>query len=587
MVKKTRYWKEYWWIISFIKPYKGTMFLLISCGVIISLTAMLIPRSIQFFIDRILPAQDLTLFLYMLLLLLAVLSVMILATGGKNLLQRIVREKAAKDLQHTAFSHLRKLGFSYFEQNSTGQTLSLLNTDVQDVQRIYRDYFPQIVLQSITCVIAFFIIASMNLVLSLIIIPCFLVYYIAGPWVERQAFLYLRSFNEHRVDVEKDIYETMSSMQEARAYRLEAWIRKRFIERLGHMNKDWLKSIIFAHTRGSIRRLTIYLAILILFVYGSHLVRVGVLSLGEFIAYYFYFFIVMNALTHLVTATTEQHTLMFQAKRLYDFCHLKPDVVESSNPKDLRFIKGSITVQHIHFSYPTYPNALKGVSFQILPGEHVALVGESGCGKTTLLKLLGRFYDMSKGQIFIDAIPIQELSLSSLRSNIGYVFQETYLFGTTIRENIAFGHPEASEEDIVEAAKLAFAHEFIMELPKGYDTLVGERGYKLSGGQKQRISIARMFIKNPAIVLLDEATSALDNISEAHVQQALEKLTQGRTTITIAHRLSTVQNCDKIIVMDKGRVVEEGTYDQLLQRKEGLYRLVHGQTVSVEEEVRA
>lgn len=582
MRKKTRYWKEYWWIISFIRPYKWTMLLLIGCGLIIAGTEMLIPKAIQYFIDHVLNHKDLPAFFYLILLLLVAVGILILATGGKNMLQRIIREKAAKDLQYTVFAHLRKLGFSYFEQHATGETLSLLNTDVQDVQKIYRDYFPNIVLSSITVIIAFTIIATMNPILSFIMIPCFLLYYTIGPWVERQAFLYLKSFNEQRTDLEKDLYETMSSMQESRAYRLETWNMQKFKARFKAMNQAWLTSAVYAHTRGSVRRLTVYIAVFVLFVYGSSLVQAGELTIGEFIAFYFYFFIVMFALTSLVTQTTEQYTLMFQAQRLYHFYKRQPDVLEAEHPDPLPPVQGSITFQDAHFSYPTFPQAINGVSFHIEAGQHVAIVGESGCGKSTLLKLLGRFYELEQGTILLDGIPIQSLALADLRSTIGYVFQETYLFGSTIRENIRFGQPDATEEEIIDAAKNAYAHEFIMELPYGYDTMVGERGYKLSGGQKQRIAIARMFIKNPAIVLLDEATSALDNVSEAHVQQVLEKLTQNRTTITIAHRLSTVQECDTIILMDKGNVIEQGTYEELLLRKKSFYHLVHGQLATKE-----
>jgi ATP-binding cassette subfamily B protein/subfamily B ATP-binding cassette protein MsbA len=356
----------------------------------------------------------------------------------------------------------------------------------------------------------------------------------------------------------------------------------RFLRRFKEMNKTWISSVIFAHTRGSVRRFTIYLAIFILFLYGSYLVRNNELSVGEFVAFYLYFFIVMNALTFIVTLTTEQYTLMFQAQRLYNFYKRVPDVQEPENPRSIANVKGEIIFKNVFFSYPAHPQVINGVSFHIEAGQNVALVGESGCGKSTLLKLLGRFYDVDQGEILLDGISIRDLSFAELRSSIGYVFQETYLFGTSIFENIRFGRPDASEEEIIEAAKRAFAHEFILELPDGYNTLIGERGYKLSGGQKQRIAIARMFVKNPVILLLDEATSALDNISEAKVQQALTELSKNRTTITVAHRLSTVQNSDKIIVLDRGKVVEEGTYDQLMQKKGSLYRLIHGNLITVE-----
>jgi ATP-binding cassette subfamily B protein len=262
-------------------------------------------------------------------------------------------------------------------------------------------------------------------------------------------------------------------------------------------------------------------------------------------------------MTVVITNLTEQRLLMFQGEILYQFMHQLPDVQEVSQPVKAQ-IQGRIEFNEVHFGYPSRADVIRGFTLDIQPGEKIALVGTSGNGKSTILKLAARFYDPLSGEIRLDGVPLKQLALGQIHDAMGYVFQETYLFGSTVRENIRFGQPEASDEQLYAAAEAAYAHEFILQLPEGYETIVGERGVKLSGGQKQRISLARLFLKNPAIVLLDEATSALDNQSERKVQLALDQMLKNRTTITVAHRLSTIRKADRIIVMDQGCIGRVG-----------------------------
>jgi ATP-binding cassette subfamily B protein/subfamily B ATP-binding cassette protein MsbA len=315
---------------------------------------------------------------------------------------------------------------------------------------------------------------------------------------------------------------------------------------------------------------------IVFFIFGSYLVKNGELTIGEFSAYIFYFMMVMAQINGLSYLFTEQLHLLGQAEKLYHFIKLKPDIVESREPQVLPQVDGNISLQNVSFHYKERPDILKDFFLEIKAGERVALVGASGNGKSTVLKLLDRFYDPEAGIITLDGVSLKDISLSQLRNSIGYVFQETYLFGASIKENIRFGNPEATDEEIIKAAKAAYAHEFIMETEQQYDTILGERGIRLSGGQKQRIAIARMFIKNPAILLLDEATSALDNVSETYIKNALDELSKGRTTIAIAHRISTVIDYDKIVYVQDGKVAEIGSYEELLQRRGLFYQLVEG-----------
>ncbi|WP_325176725.1 ABC transporter ATP-binding protein [Paenibacillus alkalitolerans] len=298
-----------------------------------------------------------------------------------------------------------------------------------------------------------------------------------------------------------------------------------------------------------------------------------------------YYFSAMHRLTIVVTNVTEQKVLMYQAERLYRFIRQRPQVEEAAHPQHLTEVRGEIQFENVSFDYHPGQPVLRGFNLNVAPGEKIALVGTSGNGKSTVLKLIGRFYDPVEGSVAIDGIPIRSLSFASLRGTLGYVFQETYIFGSSVKENIRFGKPDATEEEVIMAAKSAFAHDFISGLPEGYDTLVGERGVKLSGGQKQRIAIARMFIQNPAIILLDEATSALDNTSEAEVQKAFDTLLEGRTVIAVAHRLSTIMDFDRIVVMEDGRAVEMGTYGELIGLRGAFYQLSKGSRRQEEVEV--
>jgi ATP-binding cassette subfamily B protein len=346
--------------------------------------------------------------------------------------------------------------------------------------------------------------------------------------------------------------------------------------RISSYRRTSLLEMLYILLRATTRNFTIYLGAVLLFLIGASLLQSNELSLGEFTAFMLYYFRVMWGLTDLIKLITEQHVHLFQAEKLYQFKSQAPDVCEPESPITLPAVKGEITFENVNFSYRDGSSVLQDFNLKIRSGERIALIGKSGSGKSTVIKLIGRFYDPQSGDIFLDGINIRKLLFAQLRGALGFVFQETYLFGTTIRENIRFGNPQANEQQIIEAAKAAYAHEFIMEFPNGYDTLIGERGIKLSGGQKQRIAVARMLLKDPSIIILDEATSALDNISEREVQQALETLLKGRTTITVAHRLSTVQNYDIIAVLDEGKLVEMGRYEQLMKQHGYLYKMVEG-----------
>jgi len=574
-------WPIYRWIISYVARYKWPFVALIATGFVNSGVLLAIPKFIQQVIDVIVPTQDTAQLRVMLLVLVPLVVVMLGSMALRNLMQRIVQEKASSDLQLALFQHLRKLGFAHYETHPTGELLSMFQAEIPAIQRIYRYYLPTLIEKSVLLLISIGLLFSLNAWLTLLIVPFFLSYYLIGPYFERKQGHYARQGVATRTEYNQKLYDSLSGLLELRIHRAESWDLSRLLERFDRNREWWRRELLYALLRGTARRMTVNLGSLVLFICGAIAVRGGSMDVGAFVAFLLYYFIVMQNLTQVVTMATEQGMLLVQGEKLYELMRKAPAVQEPDDPQPLPVVKGSLSLERVSFAYSQMPDRpiLREVTLHIAAGERVALVGESGGGKTTLLKLLGRFYDPDAGLIRLDGVPLPRLATRDLRGALGYVFQEMYLFGDSVRENIRFGRPEASDEEVEAAASAANAAAFIEAMPLGYDTLVGERGVKLSGGQRQRIAIARMILRDPAIVLLDEATSALDNQSEREVQEALDRLLQGRTTVAVAHRLSTVRHYDRIVVLADGAIVEQGSYDALMARREALYRLVSGEEV--------
>lgn len=566
------YFIIYMWLLTYLKPYKWQMVLFIVCGLIISLSQMSIFRVLQHIIDDVVMAGNTSKFQVVVGILVLILLCMFAAMAANNLLSRLIREKASRDLQFDCIRQLRKLSFSYYESHAVGETLSLLNSDVQSVQGIYQRHFPSLINNGLLLFVAFGFVLHLNAQLTLITLPCFFLFYIVGPYLTKKSSFWGKITRDRRTEWNRKIYESVTGVTEMRAYKSEAWDLERFEQKHESFNESQKKQYIYRGLRMLARQLSSFVGMMVMFVYGAYLNRIGALTVGEFVAFTMYYQMLNRQSSQIVSIFMDQSLLLHQGEKLKQFMELKQQVTEAEKPRLLPGIKGEIGFRDVRFSYGDR-EILRSFTLHIRAGERVALVGTSGNGKSTILKLIDRFYDPSEGEITLDGVPLKQLSLNQLRDAIGIVFQETYLFGASIRENIRFGRPEATDEQVMEAAISANAHEFIMKLPDGYDTYVGERGVKLSGGQRQRISIARMFIKNPSIVLLDEATSALDNVSEREVLKALDQLMKGRTTVTVAHRLSTVRDYDRIVVVKDGRAAEVGTYKELIEGRGWLYQL--------------
>lgn len=574
--KKQQKKSEIRWILSFLLSYKKQILFIILCFLYINVTELAIPRLIGILIDRVFPQKDLQLFYWLLAIIIVAVAIMYVVTVKKNTLVRMVQEFATRDLQSALFQKIRELGVHYYEKRATGEILGLLNTEVYNVQRIYRDFLPWLVHAVIYTALSIGVMAVINLPMAMVTIPCLLIYFIFAPFFERKSTEVSKKIAENRLKFSQKVYENISALREIRATGSEEWGIKQVLGKLRAFNKAYIMTYWYSLWGASIRRLSYYGTGIILIVLGFVMFRRGYLTTGEFVTFLLYFFSSMHHLTSIVSTLIELNVVKKQAYPLMELMQETPKVTEKENAIKLSEVRGEITFQDVSFGYTPDALILKNFNLRVYPGERVAIVGMSGSGKSTLLRLLMRFYDPLSGTILLDGISIKDLSLESLRSHIGIVFQETYLFGASVRDNILFGNPEATDEMVYTAAKAANAHEFIEQLPQKYDTLVGERGVRLSGGQQQRIALARLFLKNPAIVLLDEATSAMDNKTEAEIQKALDEFLKGRTTLTIAHRLSTVKNYDRIIYMEHGKIVESGSFDQLVSMKGNFHKLLYG-----------
>jgi len=565
--------KLYFWTVSYVRNYwvKAVIYLVLT--LITSAISLSVPKFVQFFVDHILPEENYAALYNLILILVSIIISMILIQVVVNRIEKHVMENSLYDLRSDLLNQLRKVGYPFFEAYSTGQLLQMFTNEVKAISEIYQRYLPKAINLLFLTIISFIMVINIHPLLALVFVPSILLYNTFGKKFAHKAALYGRETRENHRMLHGKIYTFLSGLVELRISGKTNWIGKEIDEGFQKVSASSNKEMFWLQSRGTARKSIISYGLVVVFVAGTLLVKAGSISVGEFIAFVFYYEMVISRVTTLITNITQQRVLLYQIEKVYEKMQIKPYIPEKPLASTCKFPNLDIEFNRVSLSYSNDVQILSDLNLKIHTGEKVAIVGESGSGKSTLFKLLIRFYDPTKGTIQIGGIPTTELSFKQLRGLVGCVFQETYLFGSTIGENIMFGNPEASNTQMIAAAKAAYVHDYIMSLPEGYNTQVGERGINLSGGQKQRLAIARVFLKNPAIVLMDEATSALDNISEAEVINAIDKLMYGRTIITIAHRLSTIRHYDRIIVLKNGRVIEQGTFEQLMALKQAYYSL--------------
>jgi len=484
----------------------------------------------------------------------------------------IMGTKIETDMRHDFFAHLQKLSFSYYDNAKVGTLMSRITNDLFDVTEFAHHCPEEFFIAGIKIVCSFAILCTMSVPLTLIVFSVIpLMIFVLSFFSKRMK----AQFRESRTkigELNSQVEDSLLGVRVVKSFAQESCEQEKFDR--GNLRFLDVKSRMY-RTMGAFQsstRLFDGVMYILVVAAGAVFLMKRAITAADYVAYLMFVTTLITSVRRIVEFTEQFQRGMTGIERFSEILDVEPDIQDKPGAKVLDKVKGDILLDKVTFRYEEdkQQNVLTDLTLHVRAGENVALVGPSGCGKTTLCSLIPRFYELQGGQILLDGQNIQDVTMRSLRQNIGIVQQNVYLFSGTIRENIAYGKPDATDEEIVTAAKLAGADEFINELPDGYNTYVGERGLKLSGGQRQRVSIARVFLKNPPILILDEATSALDNESERLVQKSIEKLTVGRTTITIAHRLTTIKNADRIVVLTADGIVEEGTHKELTE-KGGMY----------------
>ncbi|RIH78842.1 ABC transporter ATP-binding protein [Meiothermus hypogaeus] len=505
------------------------------------------------------------------LLLVMVFAGQALFSGLQNYLFARSGEGVVADLRRHLFSHLLSLSPRFFENHKTGDITSRLTSDVATVQGVVSNALVQLFTTPLMFAATLSILFWTNWKLSsfiLAVVPLvILVAIVLGRIIRRLS----KAFQDKVAEANARAEESISGIRVVQSFTAEKLEAERYSQLIGESYRTALRRALVSSGLSGVVFFTIFSALGLIFWYGGRLVSLGEITPGQLVSFILYAFNVAASVGTLAGIWSQVQSALGASSRIFELLDTPPDLKEPENPIPLTAVRGEVRLENVHFAYDDRGKVLRGVSLTAPPGQVVALVGPSGAGKSSLIALIPRFYDVTEGRITLDGVDIRQLRLQDLRRHIALVPQETLLFSGSIEDNIRYGNPQASQAEVIEAAKAANAHTFIQEFPQGYQTLVGERGVKLSGGQRQRIAIARALLKNPRILILDEATSSLDSESEALVQEALDKLMQGRTTFVIAHRLSTVRNADRIVVLDKGQVVQQGTHEELLAQG-GLYK---------------
>lgn len=486
----------------------------------------------------------------------------------------IMGARMEADMRSDIFNHLQKLSFSYYDNTNTGKLMSRIVTDLFDISELAHHGPEDIFISLLKIVGSFAILMSINVKItaSLFFITLFMIYF--SYFYNKKMKITFKKNREKIANVNAQIQDSLSGIRVVKSFSNEHIEKKKFQkgndEFLETKEAGYVIMGRFFSMNGFFQGV-LYLAVVLL---GGIFISQGTLQTSDLVVYILYINIFLNPIDKLVNFTEQYQRGITGFERFLEVINTYPDIQDKKGAVELKEINGEIEFKNVTFSYDNRNTILNNLDIKIEAGKTIAIVGPSGSGKTTFCSIIPRFYEVDEGSVLVDGIDIRNIKLKSLRNNIGIVQQDVYLFAGTIKENIAYGNPKASDTEIIEAAKRANAHEFIMGLEDGYDTYVGERGVKLSGGQKQRISIARVFLKNPPILILDEATSALDNESEKLIQKSLEALSLNRTTVVIAHRLSTIRNADEIIVLTDEGVQERGNHEDLIA-KNGVYAYLY------------
>ncbi|USK60510.1 ABC transporter ATP-binding protein [Peribacillus asahii] len=567
--------------LQFVKPYKWIIFATIIIGLLKFAIPLLLPLLTKYVIDDIVANHTIStdtkterLFWVMAIMAFVFIVLRPPIEYFRQYFAQWTGSKILFDIRNQLFTHIQKLSFKYYANHRAGEVVSRVITDVEQTKNFIITGLMNLWLDLATIVIAIVIMFSMDVpltIVSLLLLPFYI--FSVKHFIGKLRAL-TRNRSQALADVQSHLQERVQGMSVIKSFAREEYEQEQF----NQQNKNFLEKAL-QHTSWNAKSFAVVntitdLAPLVVIGYAGYQVIHGGLSLGEMVAFIGFIDRLYNPLRRLVNSSTTLTQTLASMDRMFEFVDEKYDITDKPGAVELEKVGGNITFENVSFAYDeTEERTLKQIHLEVNQGETIALVGMSGGGKSSLVSLIPRFYDVTEGRILLDGKDIRDLKVRSLRDKIGMVLQDNILFSESVKANILMGNPEATDDEVIAAAKAANAHDFIMNLTDGYDTKVGERGIKLSGGQRQRVAIARVFLKNPPILVLDEATSALDLESEHYIQEALDKLAHDRTTFVVAHRLSTITHANRIVLIEHGEIVEVGTHDELMKKQGHYYQL--------------
>jgi ATP-binding cassette subfamily B protein len=554
--------------LSYYKPYSGLFLVLMLCALLVAGTTLLFPLGTRYITKNILEghAPSAVSQIYLVgALMLALIGLNTLGNFFVDYRGHAMGAMMESDMRSELFDHFQKLSFRFYDGQKTGQLMSRITNDLFSLAELYHHGPEDIVIYSVKFIGAFAILLSINLKLTLAVFA-FLPFMAAFAIYFNQRMHRALKRNKERIgDINAQVEDTLAGIRVVKSFANEAAEKAKFEQenrRFLESRKDGYKNE--AYFSEGIGAFTQLISVVVVVLGGISIVHVA-LDLADLITFLLYIGALLDPIRAFLHVAMQYQEGITGFERFMEILDIEPEIQDSPNAIPLERVQGHVAFRQVGFKYhERHPHVLKNINLEVKAGEYIALVGSSGVGKTTLCSLIPRFYELSEGELLLDGVPIQDICLSSLRQSVGVVQQEVYLFAGSVYENIRYGKPDASREEIILAAKKANAHDFIMALPDGYATDIGQRGVKLSGGQKQRLSIARVFLKDPPVLIFDEATSSLDNESEKVIRDSLNLLAKDRTTFVIAHRLSTIRNAERIVVLTDRGIHEQGTHEQLM-----------------------
>lgn len=580
-IEKSFNWEQLSRLFTYMKPYKRELFPVIIMMVIGTVTRLGVPLLIYYGIDHVISPETGSgeeSHLWLLgAIMLSLYVIQLFATQYRIRNTNKIGQKVLFDLRSHIFTHIQKLSFRFYDKRPAGSVLVRVTNDVNALQDLFTNGVVNLLMDIIQLVGIVIILLAINFKLGLAVMITVPLMFLISTTLRKRIRFAWQEVRMKSSRINSHLNESIQGMKVTQAY-VQEENNIAFFKDMNESNlKSWNRASALNQAFGPIIEITAAVGTCILFWYGTHLIQIGVFSVGMLVAYSSYMSNFWEPINRLGQMYSQLLIAMASSERIFEFIDEQPTVAEKNQAKELPQIKGAVKFDQIVFEYEKDRPALKNITIDVKAGQSIALVGHTGSGKSTIINLLCRFYDPVQGKVTIDGIDIRDITLESLRNQVGLVMQDTFIFAGSIKDNIRYGKLDASHEEIVKVAKAVHAHDFIMSLPDGYDTQVEERGNMLSMGQRQLLSFARALLSNPKILILDEATASIDTETELKIQDALKVLLKGRTSFMIAHRLSTIRNADEIIVLDHGQIVEQGNHDHLMREKGVYHGLIQAQ----------